>query len=163
MIMIRHQAVRLHPQPEPLHRFGQRLDEPLSVPLIEENLPPFIASGHDVIDGSRKLHSNRSGHAPTLTTSNSKCQKSIPLKNPVILATMEFFGHRICLAHPRSWHRRDFRSQEFCQEFLLEVFQRNHDSIFHALSRLPGSAGCRPPPGPIAAGASRPTVKPIIE
>ena len=39
--------------------------------IVSENLPSFIAPSHHVIDGTWKLHSNRSGHALSLPQSGA--------------------------------------------------------------------------------------------
>ena len=49
MIMVAHQYAGVYPKTGPRAGFAQRLQQPLPVPVILENLLPVTATGHHVI------------------------------------------------------------------------------------------------------------------
>ncbi len=62
VVVIAHETVAMQSPAVSLDRPGQGVEEPLSVPIIAEDVAPLIAARHHVIDSPRKFHPNRSRH-----------------------------------------------------------------------------------------------------
>ena len=66
VVVIAHQAVRHDGRLEPVRRLGKQLQEALSISVVHKDRLAPVATCSDVIDGSRKLDSQRSCHAPSV-------------------------------------------------------------------------------------------------
>lgn len=84
MIMVGHQAVRMHPQAELFDHLRECLQEPAAVVVVAEDLAAFVSSCHDMVNGSRKFNTHSSWHEPVLAirTQNVNCQRLTPVTDP---------------------------------------------------------------------------------
>jgi hypothetical protein len=74
MIMVGHQTIPLHDQPEPLARLPERFQESAAVLIIAEDQPPLVSAGRDVVRCPLELDAQRTGHAAKPRVKKEKCQ-----------------------------------------------------------------------------------------
>src|SRR5437667_5851868 len=63
MIMVAHQAIRMHLPVGLLARFGQSLDEVVPIHVVQKDVVPLVATTHDVIHRPWILDSKLARHS----------------------------------------------------------------------------------------------------